>query len=99
MASFGDIAAVYAPEYKAYLENSFVSPYSAKEDVKTLTKIPKLFIHSKEDKDVPYSQGVMVFTNAPEPKEFNDFSGKQLYGLMHESAKILVAMNKMVSMK
>lgn len=99
MASFGDIAAVYAPEYKAYLENSFVSPYSAKEDVKTLTKIPKLFIHSKEDKDVPYSQGVMVFTNAPEPKEFIDFSGKHLYGLMHESAKILVAMNKMVSMK
>lgn len=99
MASFGDIAAVYAPEYKAYLENSFVSPYSAKDDVKSLTKIPKLFIHSKEDKDVPFTQGMMVFTNAPEPKEFIEFSGQHLYGLMHESGKILVTMNKMVVSK
>lgn len=96
VASFGDIAAVYAPEYKAYLENSFVSPYSAKEDVKSLTKIPKLFIHSKEDKDVPYTQGMMVYANAPEPKEFIDFSGEHLYGLKYESAKILSAINKMV---
>ncbi|MBF8457689.1 alpha/beta fold hydrolase [Kaistella sp. G5-32] len=96
ISSFGDIAAVYAPEYKAYLENSFVSPYSAKEDIKLVTKIPKLFIHSKEDKDVPFAQGMTVFTNATEPKEFIEFSGEHLYGLKYESAKILASINKMV---
>lgn len=99
MASFGDIAAVYAPEYKAFLENIFVSPYSAKEDIKSLTKIRKVFVHSKEDKDVPFSQGMMVFNNASEPKEFIEFNGKHLYGLMHESGKILASMNKMLAEK
>ncbi|KIA89888.1 alpha/beta hydrolase [Kaistella jeonii] len=97
ISSFGDIAAVYAPEYKAYLENSFVSPYAAKEDIKSVTKIPKLFIHSKEDKDVPFAQGMVVFSNATEPKEFIEFSGEHLYGLKYESAKILASMNKMIA--
>ena len=96
MMSFGDIAAVYAPEYKFYLENSFVSPYSAKEDIKQITKIPKLFIHSKEDTDVPFAQGMTVFTNASEPKEFIEFSGEHLMALKYESGKILVGINKMV---
>jgi len=99
MMSFGDIAAVYAPEYKSYLENSFVSPYSAKEDIKLITKIPKLFIHSKEDKDVPFIQGMTVFNNGSEPKEFIEFSGEHLYALKYEGAKILASLNKMVSVK
>ena len=97
IASFGDIAAVYAPEYKDYLVNSFVSPYSAKEDIKSLTKIPKLIIHSKEDKDVPYAQGITVFTNAPEPKQFIEFQGEHLFALKYESNKILEQINKMIA--
>ena len=73
--SFGHIAAVYAPQVKDYLENSFVTPYSAKEDIKQITKIPKLIIHSKEDKDVPFAQGMMLFDAAQEPKQFIEFSG------------------------
>ena len=99
MMSFGDIAAVYAPEYKSFLENIFVSPYSAKEDIKLITKIPKLMIHSKEDKDVPFAQGMTVFNNASEPKEFIEFSGEHLYALKYEGAKILASLNKMVSEK
>ena len=96
ISSFGEIAAVYAPQYKDYLENNFVSPYSAKEDITKICKIPKLFIHSKEDKDVPYAQGRKVFDNALEPKEFIDFSGEHLYGLKYESAKILKSINNML---
>lgn len=96
MFSFGHIAAVYAPQVKDYLENSFHTPYSAKEDIRQITKIPKLIIHSKEDKDVPFAQGKMLFENAPEPKEFIEFSGEHLYALKYESAKILASLNKMV---
>ncbi len=99
MFSFGHIAAVYAPQVKDYLENSFVTPYSAKEDIKQITKIPKLIIHSKEDKDVPFAQGIMLFNDASEPKEFIEFSGEHLYALKYESAKILASLNKMVSAK
>ncbi|QOW10843.1 alpha/beta hydrolase [Kaistella flava (ex Peng et al. 2021)] len=99
VSSFGDIAAVYAPEYKDFLENNFVSPYSAKEDIKSVTKIPKLIIHSKEDKDVPFTEGMLVFNNASESKEFIEFSGEHLYALKYESAKILASLNKMVSVK
>lgn len=96
MISFGHIAAVYAPKYKTYLENSFVSPYSAIEDIKLITKIPKLIIHSKDDKDVPYAQGVSLFEMAPQPKEFIEFSGEHLYGLQYEGAKIIASLNKMI---
>ncbi|WP_027375745.1 alpha/beta hydrolase family protein [Kaistella palustris] len=99
VSSFGDIAAVYAPQYKSYLENSFVSPYSAKEDIKGMTKIPKLFIHSEEDKDVPFSQGMTVFSAASDPKEFIEFSGEHLYGLKYESAKILESLDRMIAKK
>lgn len=96
MASFGDIAAFYSPEFKDFLLNSYISPYSAKEDIKLIHQIPKLFIHSKEDKDVPFAQGVTVFTNASEPKQFLEFSGEHLFALKYESAKILESINKMV---
>ena len=99
MMSFGDIAAFYSPEYKDFLEKAFVSPYSAKEDIKSVTKIPKLFIHSKEDKEVPFAQGMKLFNDASEPKQFIEFSGKHLYALKYEGAKILASLNKMVSAK
>ena len=99
MFSFGHIAAVYAPQVKDYLENSFVTPYSAKEDIKQINTIPKLLIHSKEDKDVPFEQGMMLFTAASEPKQFIEFSGEHLYALKYEAAKILASLNKMVSTK
>ncbi len=95
--SFGHIAAVYAPQMKDYLENSFVTPYSAKEDIKQISKISKLIIHSKEDKDVPFAQGMMLFDAAQEPKQFIEFSGEHLYALKYESGKILASLNKMIA--
>lgn len=97
MFSFGHIAAVHAPQFKDYLENSFVTPYAAKEDIVQINKIPKLIIHSKEDKDVPYAQGILLFENALEPKEFLEFSGEHLMAFEHIPEKILEKMNRMIS--
>ncbi|MBW1294246.1 alpha/beta hydrolase [Aquimarina litoralis] len=96
MASFTDIAMYHVPEYKEYLEKNYISPYAAKEDIKNLDKTPKLFIHSKEDKDVPFSQGKMVYDNASGPKKFIEFKGKHLHGLKHKKELILKEINQML---
>jgi pimeloyl-ACP methyl ester carboxylesterase len=99
MASFTDIAMFYTPEYKDYLEKNYISPYSAKEDIKNINKILKYIIHSKEDKKVPFSQGEMVFNNSPKPKEFLEFKGEHLYAIKYEKEKILQKINEMINKK
>ncbi|SEL05998.1 hypothetical protein SAMN04487910_1588 [Aquimarina amphilecti] len=96
MASFTDIAMYYVPEYKDYLEKNYISPYAAKEDIKSIDKISKLFMHSKEDKDVPFIQGETVYNNASEPKEFIEFKGAHLHALKHEREQILQKINEMI---
>lgn len=95
MASFTDIAAFYAPQYKDMILKGMVSPYSAKEDIKGLGKLPKIVIHSKEDKEVPYEQGKLVFDNATEPKQFIESSGAHLGGMQNNSAEILKAIQSL----
>jgi len=89
LSSFGDIAAFYTPEYKYFLENNFVTPYSAKTDIKEIDKISKLIIHSEEDKDVPFTQGQTLFENAPEPKELLVFEGNHLEAIHIETDKVI----------
>lgn len=96
MSSFGDIAAYYTPEHKEFLEDNYPSPYSAKEDIKFLNKIPKLIIHSKEDKDVPYEQGRILFENASEDKVFLEFSGEHLRAMKYERVKIFNEIDRML---
>lgn len=96
MSSFTDIAIFYTPQYKEFLENNYISPYSAKETIKTIYKIPKLFIHSKEDKEVPYSQGKIVFNNASEPKTFLEFKGEHLQALKYIKEPIIRKLNEMI---
>ncbi len=96
ISSFTDIAMFYTPEYKEFLQENYISPYSAKEDIKDMDGIPKIFIHSKEDTDVPYSQGETVFNNAPEPKEFISFDGEHLYGLKYKKEEIILKINEMI---
>lgn len=56
ISSFTDIALDKAPkEQHEMISQYLISPYSAKEDVKQLKTMRILFIHSKEDKDVPFS--------------------------------------------
>lgn len=79
MSSFTNMALLSVPEeQKEMISNYVTSPYSAVEDIKYLKSIPKLFIHSKGDKSVPFSQGVAVYSNAPEPKVFWEYEGNHL---------------------
>lgn len=96
LSSFTDIAAFYAPQYKEMTEKSYVSPYSAKENIKPLTTIKKLFIHSKEDKEIPYDQGLMVFNNAPEPKHFFEYKGSHLMAIVQNKEQVLKAINALL---
>lgn len=96
LSSFTDIAAFYAPEYKEIIEKSYVSSYSAKENIKPLNAIKKLFIHSKEDKEIPYDQGMMVFNNAPEPKQFLEYEGAHLMAIVQDKEQVLKAINNLL---
>jgi hypothetical protein len=79
ISSFTDMALLSAPEEQKVIISTYVtSPYSAVEDIKHLNAIPKLFIHSKGDKSVPFSQGEAVYSNAPEPKVFWEYEGNHL---------------------
>ncbi|KOY86538.1 alpha/beta hydrolase [bacterium 336/3] len=65
IASFTDIALASMPVEQHEMARPFlVFPYGAKEDIKTITKSKILLIHSKEDKEVPYSHYEMVLANA-----------------------------------
>lgn len=96
LSSFTDIAAYYAPQYREIIEKTYVSPYAAKEDVKSLSNIQKLFIHSREDKEIPYDQGMTVFNNAPEPKQFLEYKGTHLMAIVNEQQKVLNALNSLL---
>lgn len=79
IGSFTDMALLSAPEeQKAMIAQYVTSPYSAKEDIKEIKNTPKLFIHSKGDKSVPFSQGETVFNNAQEPKVFWEYEGNHI---------------------
>jgi len=79
MSSFTDMALLSVPEEQKEMISTYVtSPYSALEAIKHLSSIPKLFIHSKGDKSVPFSQGAAVYSNAPEPKKFWEYEGNHL---------------------
>jgi fermentation-respiration switch protein FrsA (DUF1100 family) len=95
MASFTDIAAHFAPQYKDFIMQSMVSPYAAKEDVKALGKLPILVIQGKDDKTVPYEQGKLVFDNASEHKTFIESKGDHLEGMMNNKDEILKAIDKL----
>lgn len=95
MSSFTDIAIHFSPQYKEIIEKALVSPYSAKEDVKALNDVPKLFIYSKLDSTVPFEQGQLIYTNAPEPKQFIEYSGEHLQAMVLDKNKIVTAIEKL----
>lgn len=100
MSSFTELAAAYAPaEQKEMILKSLPSPYMAKEDIKATGSLPKLFIHSKEDSDVPYVLVENVFTNAPEPKELYVYNGKHLEAMKTNASEIVAKMDAMLKKK
>lgn len=97
LSSFTDIAMYYKPELKEVISQYVISPYSAKEDLQDTEGLPKLFIHSKDDKDVPYEEGFENYTKASSPKEFLEYSGKHLEAMNTQVGKIVLAIDKMLN--
>ncbi|TVZ53060.1 alpha/beta hydrolase [Dokdonia sp. Hel_I_53] len=85
MSSFTDIALSQAPEtQKPMIKQYLTSPYSVKEDIKQIEDVPKLLIHSREDKTVPFAQVELNYKNAQEPKELWVHKGGHLQALKED---------------
>lgn len=91
MASFTDIAVYFSPDNKEMIEKYVVSPYSAKEDIKSLKDLPKLFIYSKGDSTVPFFHGQIIYQNAPIPKQFIEYSGEHLQAMVLDRDQVIKA--------
>jgi pimeloyl-ACP methyl ester carboxylesterase len=97
IASFTDIAMAYSPPEQQEMIGKFVtSPYAAKEDIKKLSKIPVLFIHSREDEGVPFSQYELVEANCTTKHETWIYTGKHLEGPLVEPEKFLEMVGKLI---
>ena len=98
ISSFTDIAAAYSPpEQKETIEKYLTSPYSAKEDIKKLTKIPVLFIHSREDAEVPFFLYEKVESNCTTKHESLIYSGKHLECPLVETSVFLEEINELLN--
>jgi uncharacterized protein len=96
ISSFTDIAVDQSPANKeALIRQNLISPYSAKEDIKVIKNVPKLFIHSKLDEQVPYKEGELVYANALEPKTFFVYEGKHLQAMRADPVDVIKAINKL----
>lgn len=97
ISSFTDIASAYSPpEQKEMIEKFVTSPYSAKEDIKKLTKIPVLFIHSREDEEVPFFLYEKVEANCISKHESLIYSGKHLECPLVDTVNFLEKVNSLL---
>ncbi|HAF29924.1 MAG TPA: alpha/beta hydrolase [Bacteroidales bacterium] len=97
ISSFTDMALLSAPEeQKAMIAQYVTSPYSAKNDIKEINNLPKLFIHSKEDSSVPFAQGETVYKNATEPKELWIYEGKHLESAIKFTEILIQKINSLI---
>lgn len=97
ISSFTDIASAYSPpEQKEMIEKFVTSPYSAKEDIQKLTKVPVLFIHSHEDTDVPFFLYEKVEVNCTTKHESLIYSGKHLECPLVDTVTFLEKVNALL---
>lgn len=95
MSSFADIASKFAPQFKSFIESSLAGVYTAKEDLKATEGLPKLFIYTKKDSTVPFSQGETNFAYAAEPKVFLEAGNEHIQAMKDETTKVLEAIGKL----
>ncbi len=97
VSSFTDIAADQSPlASRDMIKQHLISPYSAKEDIKSIKNIPKLFIHSKEDEQIPFKEAELVYKNALDPKTFFMYKGKHLQAMRVDPVGVLKAIDKLI---
>ncbi len=64
--------------------------------VKSIKNIPKLFIHSKEDEQIPFAEGQLVYKNALTPKAFFVYNGNHLQALRVDPSGVLKEIDKLI---
>lgn len=100
IASFTDIAVSSSPpEQEEMIRNFLTSPYSAKEDIRKLTKIPVLFVHSKEDTGVPFSHYEMVAANCVTKHDVLVYTGEHLECPLVDTENYVMMINKLLDQK
>ena len=98
ISSFTDIAVDQSsPASSNMIRQHVISPYSAKEDIKSIKNTPKLFIHSKEDEQIPFKEGELVYKNALNPKTFFIYKGKHLQAMRIDPAGVLKAIDRLLN--
>lgn len=89
-ASFTDIALSTRPaEQHAIIKMYLTSPYSSKDDIKSIENVKLLVIQSKSDSVAPFEQGKLVFDNAKAPKTFLEYEGGHIMAMKTDSGKII----------
>lgn len=93
-SSFADIAKESAPEeVHLFIENALGKLYPSKEKIKAIKNLPKLIIHSAQDKSIPIIHSETVFKNALAPKEFFTSEKGHLEALSYETEALLSKIN------
>ena len=85
ISSITDIALTFVPKEKHdFVKQKLQIPYSAKEDIKSLTSIKILFIHSKTDKIVPFKHYEAVKQNCKAQNQSLIYEGEHIaYPLLY----------------
>ena len=97
MKSFTDMALLFSPEEAHPMIRQYVvSPYSSLEDVRYLENMPKLIMHSREDRVAPFSHSEEVYENAAFPKTFLEYPGGHVAGLTSDREKTLAAFRELI---
>lgn len=97
IASFTDIAvATSDPKQANAIRQFLTSPYAAKEDIAKLTKIPVLFIHSREDSGVPFEQYEMVEANCVTKHDTLVYTGEHLECPLVDTEKYVLMINQLL---
>jgi len=96
-ASFTDIALSTRPaEQHPIIKMYLTSPYSSKEDIKSIEGVNLLVIQSKLDTVAPFEQGKLVFDNAKTPKKFLEYNGGHIEAMKLDSKTIVNAINDLL---
>lgn len=97
MSSFTDIALMSRPANQHdIIRRDVTSPYSSIEDVKQIENMPKLIMHSKNDRVIPFIQGQQVFENATEPKVFMETKGGHLDELKKNPQAVIAKIKELI---
>jgi len=97
ISSFTAIAAAQSPPASEnIIRQNLISPYSAKEDIKSIKDIPELFIYSQFDEQVPFKEEQLVFKNALGPKSFFIYNGRHLQAMRVDPTGVMNEINKLI---